>query len=104
MGGALCEQLVYDDYGQLLTTTFMDYTLPTATEVPRIELSHQETRSPFSPLGAKGVGETGVTGILGALCGAVEDALSEFDVRIDSLPLTPHHVWTHIKQGTEVAK
>ncbi len=99
IGGALYEQLVYDDYGQLLTTTFMDYTLPTAIEAPPIELEHQETPSPFSPLGAKGVGESGVTGPLGALCGAVENALAEFDVRIDRLPLSPQRVWTCINDG-----
>lgn len=97
IGGALFEQLVYDDYGQLTTTTFMDYTLPTAMEIPHIELEHQETPSPFSPLGAKGVGESGITSPLGALCGAVEDALREFDVRIDRLPLSPERVWTAIQ-------
>ncbi len=96
IGGALYEQLVYDDYGQLTTTTFMDYTLPTAMEIPHIELEHQETPSPFSPLGAKGVGESGITSPLGALCGAVEDALREFDVRIDRLPLSPERVWNAI--------
>jgi aerobic carbon-monoxide dehydrogenase large subunit len=97
IGGALFEQLVYDDYGQLTTTTFMDYTLPTAMEIPHIELEHQETLSPFSPLGAKGVGESGITSPLGALCGAVEDALREFDVRIDRLPLSPERVWRAIQ-------
>ncbi|MBI5617248.1 MAG: xanthine dehydrogenase family protein molybdopterin-binding subunit [Gammaproteobacteria bacterium] len=101
IGGALFEHLVYDDCGQLTTTTFMDYTLPTALEVPHIELEHQETLSPFSPLGTKGVGESGVTSPLGALCGAVEDALCEFGVRIDRLPLSPENVWTalHPKGG-----
>ena len=97
IGGALFEQLVYDDYGQLTTTTFMDYTLPTAMEIPHIELEHQETLSPFSPLGAKGVGESGITSPLGALCGAVEDALREYDVRIDRLPLSPERVWRAIQ-------
>lgn len=96
IGGALFEQLVYDDAGQLMTTTFMDYTLPTAMEIPHIELEHQETPSPFSPLGAKGVGESGITSPLGALCGAVEDALREFDVRVDRLPLSPERVWRAI--------
>jgi carbon-monoxide dehydrogenase large subunit len=96
IGGALFEELVYDDYGQLMTTTFMDYTLPTAMEVPHIELEHQETLSPFSPLGTKGVGESGITSPLGALCGAVEDELCEFEVRVDRLPLSPERVWRAI--------
>ncbi len=96
IGGALYEQLVYDEAGQLLTTTFMDYTLPTAVELPKYEIVHQETPSPFSPLGTKGVGESGVSGPLGALCGAIENALAEFDVRIDALPLTPEKLWTAI--------
>ncbi|MGD9601609.1 MAG: xanthine dehydrogenase family protein molybdopterin-binding subunit [Gammaproteobacteria bacterium] len=103
IGGALFEHLVYDDEGQLTTTTFMDYTLPTAMEIPSIELAHQETLSPFSPLGTKGVGESGVTSPLGALCGAVEDALSEFDVRIDRLPLTPETVWNAVQARGEAA-
>jgi len=101
IGGAMYEHLVYDDYGQLTTTTFMDYNLPTAMEVPHIELEHQETLSPFSPLGAKGVGESGITSPLGALCSAVEDALRDFSVRIDRLPLSPQNVWNaiHSKGG-----
>ncbi len=99
IGGALFERLAYDEDGQLLTTTFMDYTLPTAVELPKFELDHQETPSPFSPLGTKGVGESGVTGPLGALCGAVEDALSDYGVEIDSLPLTPEHVWSLLQNA-----
>jgi CO/xanthine dehydrogenase Mo-binding subunit len=70
-------------------------------EVPHIELEHQETLSPFSPLGAKGVGESGITSPLGALCSAVEDALRDFSVRIDRLPLSPQNVWNaiHSKGG-----
>ncbi len=101
IGGALYEQLVYDEGGQLLTTTFMDYTLPTAVELPKYEIAHQETPSPFSPLGMKGVGESGVSGPLGALCGAIESALAEFDVRIDALPLTPEKLWAAIAKAQE---
>ena len=101
IGGALYEHLVYDDYGQLMTTTFMDYTLPTAMEVPPIEVEHQQTPSPFSPLGTKGVGESGVSGPLGALCGAVENALGEFDVRIERLPLTPESIWALVHTAKE---
>ncbi len=101
IGGALFEELAYDEAGQLLTTTFMDYTLPTAVDLPRFEIEHQETPTPFSPLGTKGVGESGVTGPLGALCSAVEDALSPFGVRIDALPLSPARVWAAIQAARD---
>ncbi len=104
IGGALYESLVYDDAGQLKTATFMDYTLPTAVDVPSIEAEHLETPSPFNPLGAKGVGESGVTGPLGALCGALEDAVP--NLRLDQLemPLTPSRVWREIQKARGAAQ
>ncbi|MGD9763960.1 MAG: xanthine dehydrogenase family protein molybdopterin-binding subunit [Candidatus Binatia bacterium] len=99
LGGAMFEDLVYDDAGQLKTTTFMDYTLPTAVDVPSFEVEHQETRSPFTPLGTKGVGESGVTGPLGALCGAIENALPHLRIDLKTMPLTPHRVWQAIQQA-----
>jgi carbon-monoxide dehydrogenase large subunit len=92
IGGAIYEHLVYDENGQFKTGTFMDYTLPTAVEIPPLELAHQETRSPFTPLGTKGVGESGVLGILGAICGAVENALPELDLRLLEMPLAPERL------------
>ncbi len=103
IGGALYEHLVYDDRGQLTTTTFMDYTLPTAVELPKFEIQHQETPSPFAPLGTKGVGESGVTGPLGALCSAVESALQELDLEIVELPLTPERVWRAIQAARKLS-
>ncbi|MEE8147108.1 MAG: xanthine dehydrogenase family protein molybdopterin-binding subunit [Longimicrobiales bacterium] len=102
IGGAVFERLVYDESGQLLTTTFMDYTCPTAVDVPHFEVGHQETPSPFTPLGTKGVGESGVTGPLGGLCSAIEDALPHLDLRITELPLTPDAVWKAIQGAQEV--
>ncbi|RIL07374.1 MAG: hypothetical protein DCC71_03430 [Proteobacteria bacterium] len=96
IGGAAFEHLVYDESGQLLTTTFMDYTCPTAVDVPSFEVAHQETPSPFTPLGTKGVGESGVTGPLGGLCSAIENALADRNVRLTELPLTPSRVWEAI--------
>ena len=58
----------------MLSATFMDYTIPTAVELPLLQIEHQETASPFTPFGAKGVGESGMGGILGALCGAIEES------------------------------
>ncbi|HSA48967.1 MAG TPA: molybdopterin cofactor-binding domain-containing protein, partial [Yinghuangia sp.] len=88
IGGALLEHLAYDEDGNPVTTTFMDYLLPTATEVPTIELGHIETPSP-GPGGYKGVGEGGAIGAPPAVVNAVADALAPFGVRIDRLPLTP---------------
>jgi CO/xanthine dehydrogenase Mo-binding subunit len=93
------EQLAYDESGQLLTGTFMDYTIPTAVELPRLEISHQSTPSPFTPLGAKGVGESGMGSSLGALCNAIEDAFPDLDIFFQQLPLTPQRVWTAIREA-----
>jgi len=96
IGGAMYEGVVYDDAGQLLTATLMDYTIPTAVEVPRFRIEHEQTPSPFNPLGMKGAGESGLGSALGALCSAIEDAFPELDLRMTQLPLTPHRVWSAI--------
>jgi CO/xanthine dehydrogenase Mo-binding subunit len=71
----------------------MDYTIPTAVEVPSLDVHHQETPSPFTPQGTKGVGESGLGGTIAALCSAIENAFPERRVRLGSLPLTPARVW-----------
>ena len=91
IGGVLFEQLAYDDDGNPVTTTFMDYLLPTATDVPEIEYGHIETPSP-GPGGYKGVGEGGAIGAPPAVVNAVADALSPFGVTITRLPLTPARI------------
>ncbi|MEV7737282.1 xanthine dehydrogenase family protein molybdopterin-binding subunit [Streptomyces sp. NPDC088921] len=88
IGGALYEELAYDTDGNPVSTTFMDYLLPTATEVPVIEVGHVETPSP-GPGGYKGVGEGGAIGSAPAVVNAVADALVPLGVRIERLPLTP---------------
>jgi aerobic carbon-monoxide dehydrogenase large subunit len=88
IGGVLLEHLAYDDDGNPLTTTFMDYLLPTASDVPTIEYGHVETMSP-GPGGYKGVGEGGAIGAPPAVVNAVADALAPFGVEITRLPLTP---------------
>ena len=82
----------------------MDYTIPTAVEMPRFEIEHQETPSPFTPLGMKGAGESGVGSALGALCSGIEDAFPELDLRITQLPLTPHRVWRAIREARRAAE
>jgi carbon-monoxide dehydrogenase large subunit len=103
IGAALYEEIAYDEYAQPLTATFMDYTIPTAVELPSFELGHQETLTPFTPLGTKGVGESGVGAPLGALTSAVENALPHLDLRLTELPLTPARVWSAIQKATEKA-
>jgi carbon-monoxide dehydrogenase large subunit len=91
IGGALLEELAYDDVGNPITTTFMDYLLPTAAEVPVIEYGHVVTPGP-GPGGYKGVGEGGAIGAPPAVVNAVADALSPFGVTVDRLPLSPEAV------------
>jgi carbon-monoxide dehydrogenase large subunit len=91
IGGALYEELVYDEQGQLLTTTFMDYLVPTAMEMPETTAVRilEETPTPLNPLGVKGAGEGGSSGCGGALANAVADALAPLGIPITALPLTP---------------
>jgi carbon-monoxide dehydrogenase large subunit len=98
IGGVLFEHLAYDDDGNPLATTLMDYLLPTATDVPRIEYGHIETPSP-GPGGFKGVGEGGAIGAPPAVVNAVNDALSPFGVTLTRLPLTPSRIVDHIEQA-----
>lgn len=98
IGGVLLEHLAYDDEGNPLATTFMDYLLPTAAEVPAIEYGHVETPS-AGPGGYKGVGEGGAIGAPPAVVNAVADALSPFGVTVTRLPLTPARIVALIEQA-----
>jgi len=91
IGGVLLEELAYDEDGNPLTTTFMDYLLPTATDVPIIEYGHVITPGP-GPGGYKGVGEGGAIGAPPAVANAVADALAPLGVVVDRLPLSPANV------------
>ncbi|MBI2370171.1 MAG: xanthine dehydrogenase family protein [Deltaproteobacteria bacterium] len=99
IGNALLEEPVYDGSGQLLTSTFMDYLLPSAAEVPEILLDHVETLSPLNPLGVKGAGEGGTIPAPAAIAAAVEDALAPFGVRITEVPLSPERLRRLISRG-----
>ncbi len=90
LGQAMLEQACYDDYGQLLTGSFMDYAMPRADDVPDVRVGFTETRSTTNPLGMKGCGEAGAIGSPPALVNAVTDALG---VRTMEMPLTPERVW-----------
>jgi aerobic carbon-monoxide dehydrogenase large subunit len=98
IGGVLLEHLAYDQDGNPVATTFMDYLLPTATEVPVIEYGHIETAS-AGPGGYKGVGEGGAIGAPPAVVNAVADALSPFGVKINRLPLDPATVLALLDSG-----
>ena len=88
IGGGLHEEIRYDDAGHLLTTTFMEYHVPAASEVPPIETVHLEFPSPRNPLGVKGLGEGGAVSPPAAIAGAVEDALAPLGVAVTELPVT----------------
>ena len=89
VGGALYEEMVYDEQGQLLTGSLMDYLVPTAMEVPPLETVHLEFPSPRNPLGMKGLGEGGAISPPAAIANAIEDALEPFGVRITATPVSP---------------
>ncbi|MBI3536362.1 MAG: molybdopterin-dependent oxidoreductase, partial [Chloroflexi bacterium] len=93
VGQALWENTVYDENGQLLSGSFMDYAMPIASNLPLYENARIETPSPVNPLGAKGAGETGTIASTPAVANAVIDALKPFGVKHIDLPLTSEKVW-----------
>jgi len=99
IGGALYERIVYDDQGQPLAATFMDFLLPTTMEIPEIEIIHTETPSPLNPLGIKGVGEAGAIPVPALIAEAVDDALAPFGVRVREMPLNPSRVLELVAEG-----
>jgi carbon-monoxide dehydrogenase large subunit len=99
IGQALYEQVVYDENGQLVTGTFVDYGLPTAAELPRFETDRTETPSPVNSLGVKGIGEAGTIAATPAVTAAVLDALAPLGVKWIDMPLTPRRVWEAIEQA-----
>ena len=99
LGEALQEMAVYDEDGQLLTGTMMDYAVPKASQMPKVETAHTVTPSPVNPLGVKGVGETGTIASVPTLVNAVCDALAPLGVSHIDKPLTPARVWAAIQQA-----
>ena len=98
---ALYEGVIYDDNGQLLTGTMMDYTMPRADMFPNFELDDTVTPSPHHPIGVKGVGETGTIASTPTVYNAVLDALEPFGVDGIDMPMTAYKVWNAIQQSTE---
>jgi carbon-monoxide dehydrogenase large subunit len=99
IGQALYEQVVYDERGQLVTGTFMDYALPTAEEIPNFELDRTETKSPSNSLGVKGIGEAGTIAATPAIVNAVIDALRHEGVTYIDMPLTPMRIWQALEEA-----
>jgi carbon-monoxide dehydrogenase large subunit len=97
IGQALYEETLYDEDGQLLTASLMDYTLPNTEQVPTFTSEFVETPSPINPLGAKGVGEGGCIGGPPAIVNAVLDALSPLGIKTLDMPLKPEKVWAKIQ-------
>ncbi|MEO6196378.1 MAG: xanthine dehydrogenase family protein molybdopterin-binding subunit [Thermoanaerobaculia bacterium] len=93
IGNAFYEQLVFDDAGQLLNASFMDFLLPTALDVPRVEVGHEETASPLNPLGTKGAGEAGAIPVGALFAQTVENALAIPGLEILEIPLKPSRLW-----------
>ena len=100
IGNAFYEQLVYDDNGQLLNGSFMDYLLPTAMEVPSVDVGHLETPSPLNPLGIKGAGEAGAIPVGALFAQALEDALQVPGLEILEIPLNPSRLWELVQSGS----
>ena len=100
LGQALLEQAVYDDEGQLVTGSFMDYAMPHAHDAPMMKVEAHPVPAKTNPLGAKGCGEAGTTGALPSVANAVIDALSEYGIRHLETPMTPAKIW----QAIEAAK
>ena len=102
IGGALLEEFTYNTDGQLLTGSFMDYMLPTACEVPQMQLIHQHSPSPLNPLGVKGVGEGGPIAPPVVIANAVCDALAEFKVEFNQTPIKPQHIEQAVRSASGV--
>jgi len=98
IGQALSERVVYDEDGQLLTASFMDYGMPRADDVPMMYFDTEATPSLYNPMGMKGCGEAGTVGALAAVTNAVQDAVWDLGVRDVQMPFTPHRVWQMLKK------
>jgi carbon-monoxide dehydrogenase large subunit len=93
IGNAYYEQLIFDENAQLLNASFADYLIPTACEIPRMEVAHQETPSPLNPLGTKGAGEAGTIPVPALFAQAIENAFSDRGLEILEMPLSPNRLF-----------
>jgi carbon-monoxide dehydrogenase large subunit len=91
--------VVYDENGQMITGSYMDYAMPRADDLPFIETDLKVTPCPHNPLGVKGAGEAGTIGSTPAIANAVMDALSPFGIKDIQMPLTPERVWRAMNES-----
>lgn len=103
IGSVLLEQFAYSEDGQPLSTSFMDYLLPTADHMPTVTLGHRSTPSPLHPYGAKGSGEGGYLAGPAAIASAIDDALAHLGVEVDETPITPDRIFAEWVRQTEKA-
>ncbi len=103
LGGVLLEDFVYDSDGNPLTSTFMDYLLPTASEVPDLEIGHIMSESTTNPGGFKGLGEGGAIGSHAAVANAVADALAHLGVKVTKTPLGPEDIFALVEAARTTA-
>ena len=101
LGGTLYEEWAYDENGQCLTASFQDYLVPTAMEVPKVDIGHLETPSPLTALGSKGAGESSTMSVPVAIANAIADALAPLGVTINELPLSPNKIWHLIQDANK---
>jgi CO/xanthine dehydrogenase Mo-binding subunit len=99
IGNAFFEQLAYDANGQLLNASFMDYLLPTSTDVPRIEVGHEETPSPLNAMGVKGAGEAGAIPVGPLYAQALDNAFEDIGLEIREIPLSPSRLWELVEEA-----
>jgi carbon-monoxide dehydrogenase large subunit len=97
LGGALLEDLVYDEHGQLIASSLLDYALPRARDLPQVEMLHMQIPTPLNPLGIKGLGEGGAIGAHAAVANAVADALAPLGITLRATPLTPNAVGSALR-------
>lgn len=99
LGQSFYEKLAWDENGQLLNASLADYLIPSATEVPRIEIGHEETRSPLNPLGSKGAGEAGALPVPALFAQALENALEDYGLEVLEAPLSPNRLFELLKEA-----
>jgi carbon-monoxide dehydrogenase large subunit len=101
IGDSFYEKLEYDEYGQLLNGSFMDFLIPTSLDVPSVKVGHEETPSPLNPLGIKGAGEAGAIPVGALFAQALEDALQIEGLEILEIPLSPSKLWELVRKVEE---
>jgi carbon-monoxide dehydrogenase large subunit len=102
VGQALWEHAIYDEDGQLLTGSLMEYAVPRAESFPNFEIDRIETPSPHNPLGVKGVGEMGTIAATVTVANAVMDALAPFGIKHVDMPLTPERIWRAMESARKL--